>query len=106
MSPFLSYHSFACIITSSVTADINAYNFRGIIKDVIVGVMLLFTFVLFVATAPQQEPEAESTADLPNKGLGQTSSGPNSLRDTPVSAPPEKDCDVEKSADSVAVTLS
>lgn len=58
------------------------------------------------ATAPQQEPEAESTADLPNKGLGQTSSGPNSLRDTPVSAPPEKDCDVEKSADSVAVTLS
>ncbi|XP_071351377.1 MYND-type zinc finger-containing chromatin reader ZMYND8 isoform X2 [Trachinotus anak] len=58
------------------------------------------------ATAPQQEPEAESTADLPNKGLGQTSSGPNSVRDTPVSAPPDKDCDVEKSADSVAVTLS
>uniref|UniRef100_A0A3B4XBJ7 Zinc finger MYND-type containing 8 n=2 Tax=Seriola lalandi dorsalis TaxID=1841481 RepID=A0A3B4XBJ7_SERLL len=58
------------------------------------------------ATAPQQEPEAESTADLPNKGLGQTSSGPNPLRDTPVSAPPDKDCDVEKSTDSVAVTLS
>ncbi|XP_029357992.1 protein kinase C-binding protein 1 isoform X3 [Echeneis naucrates] len=58
------------------------------------------------ATAPQQEPEAESTADLPNKGLGQTSSGPNTLRDTPVSAPTDKDCDVEKSADSVAVTLS
>uniref|UniRef100_A0A4W6F4L3 Zinc finger MYND-type containing 8 n=1 Tax=Lates calcarifer TaxID=8187 RepID=A0A4W6F4L3_LATCA len=58
------------------------------------------------ATAPQQEPEAESTADLPNKGLGQTSSGPNSLRDTPVSAPSDKDCDMEKSGDSVAVTLS
>uniref|UniRef100_A0A671V8J4 Zinc finger MYND-type containing 8 n=1 Tax=Sparus aurata TaxID=8175 RepID=A0A671V8J4_SPAAU len=57
------------------------------------------------ATAPQQEPEAESTADLPNKGLGQTSSGPNSLRDTPVSAPSDKDCDMEKSTD-VAVTLS
>uniref|UniRef100_A0A3B4VDV9 Zinc finger MYND-type containing 8 n=1 Tax=Seriola dumerili TaxID=41447 RepID=A0A3B4VDV9_SERDU len=47
-----------------------------------------------------------STSDLPNKGLGQTSSGPNPLRDTPVSAPPDKDCDVEKSTDSVAVTLS
>ncbi|XP_068576161.1 MYND-type zinc finger-containing chromatin reader ZMYND8 isoform X5 [Cebidichthys violaceus] len=58
------------------------------------------------ATAPQQEPEAESTADPPNKGLGQTSSGPNSLRDTPVSAPPDKDCDTEKSSDNVAVTLS
>ncbi|XP_034442493.1 protein kinase C-binding protein 1 isoform X2 [Hippoglossus hippoglossus] len=58
------------------------------------------------ATAPQQEPEAESTADPPNKGVGQTSSGPNSLRDMPVSAPSEKDCDVEKSADSVAVSLS
>ncbi|XP_044032397.1 protein kinase C-binding protein 1 isoform X3 [Siniperca chuatsi] len=58
------------------------------------------------ATAPQQEPEAESTADLPNKGLGQSSSGPNSLRDTPVSAPSDKDCDMEKSTDNVAVTLS
>uniref|UniRef100_A0A8C4EVH6 Zinc finger MYND-type containing 8 n=1 Tax=Dicentrarchus labrax TaxID=13489 RepID=A0A8C4EVH6_DICLA len=58
------------------------------------------------ATAPQQEPEAESTADLPNKGLGQTSSGPNSLRDTPVSAPSDKDSDMEKSTDNVAVTLS
>ncbi|XP_040890131.1 protein kinase C-binding protein 1 isoform X4 [Toxotes jaculatrix] len=58
------------------------------------------------ATAPQQEPEAESTADPPNKGLGQTNSGPNSLRDTPVSAPSDKDSDMEKSADSVAVTLS
>ncbi|XP_059185138.1 MYND-type zinc finger-containing chromatin reader ZMYND8 isoform X2 [Centropristis striata] len=58
------------------------------------------------ATAPQQEPEAESTADHPNKGLGQTSSGPNSLRDTPASAPPDKDCDMEKSTDNVAVTLS
>uniref|UniRef100_A0A8C4EZ21 Zinc finger MYND-type containing 8 n=1 Tax=Dicentrarchus labrax TaxID=13489 RepID=A0A8C4EZ21_DICLA len=53
------------------------------------------------ATAPQQEPEAESTADLPNKGLGQTSSGPNSLRDTPVSAPSDKDSDMEKSTDNV-----
>uniref|UniRef100_UPI0037E7DA76 MYND-type zinc finger-containing chromatin reader ZMYND8 isoform X3 n=1 Tax=Semicossyphus pulcher TaxID=241346 RepID=UPI0037E7DA76 len=58
------------------------------------------------ATAPQQEPEAESTADLPNKGLGPTSSGPNSLRDTPVSAPPDKDCDMEKSTDNAAITLS
>ncbi|XP_037628185.1 protein kinase C-binding protein 1 isoform X12 [Sebastes umbrosus] len=58
------------------------------------------------ATAPQQEPEAESTADLPNKGLGQTSSGPNPLRETPASAPPDKDCDTEKSTDNVAVTLS
>ncbi|XP_034724227.1 protein kinase C-binding protein 1 isoform X1 [Etheostoma cragini] len=58
------------------------------------------------ATAPQQEPEAESTTDLPHKGLGQTSSGPNTLRDTPVSAPSDKDCDMEKSTDNVAVTLS
>uniref|UniRef100_A0A7N6BLT7 Zinc finger, MYND-type containing 8 n=1 Tax=Anabas testudineus TaxID=64144 RepID=A0A7N6BLT7_ANATE len=58
------------------------------------------------ATAPQQEPEAESTADLSNKGLGQTSSGPNSLRDMPASAPSDKDCDIEKSTDNVAVTLS
>nr|XP_020448452.1 protein kinase C-binding protein 1-like isoform X2 [Monopterus albus]XP_020448453.1 protein kinase C-binding protein 1-like isoform X2 [Monopterus albus]XP_020448454.1 protein kinase C-binding protein 1-like isoform X2 [Monopterus albus]XP_020448455.1 protein kinase C-binding protein 1-like isoform X2 [Monopterus albus]XP_020448456.1 protein kinase C-binding protein 1-like isoform X2 [Monopterus albus] len=57
------------------------------------------------ATAPQQEPEAESTADLPNKGLGQIGSGPNALRDTPVSAPSDKDCDIEKSTDSGAVTL-
>ncbi|XP_070696179.1 MYND-type zinc finger-containing chromatin reader ZMYND8 isoform X3 [Pempheris klunzingeri] len=57
------------------------------------------------ATAPQQEPEAESTADPPNKGLGQTSSGPNPLRDAPVSAPPDKDCDAEKSTENVAVTL-
>ncbi|KAL7408526.1 hypothetical protein ABVT39_024994 [Epinephelus coioides] len=58
------------------------------------------------ATAPPQEAEAESTADLPNKGLGQTSSGPNSLKDTPVSAPSDKDCEMEKSTDNVAVTLS
>ncbi|XP_034553368.1 protein kinase C-binding protein 1 isoform X4 [Notolabrus celidotus] len=58
------------------------------------------------ATAPQQEPEAESTADLPNKGLGQTSSGQNSVRDTPVSAPTDKDCDTEKNPDNAAVTLS
>uniref|UniRef100_A0A3Q0RSS7 Zinc finger MYND-type containing 8 n=1 Tax=Amphilophus citrinellus TaxID=61819 RepID=A0A3Q0RSS7_AMPCI len=58
------------------------------------------------ATAPQQEAEAEPTADLPNKGLGQTTGGPNALRDTAVSASSDKDCDMEKSADSVAVTLS
>ncbi|KAM9859109.1 MYND-type zinc finger-containing chromatin reader ZMYND8 [Aulostomus maculatus] len=57
------------------------------------------------ATAPQQEPEAESTADFPNKSLGQSSSGPNTLRDMPVSAPSEKDCDAETSSDNVAVTL-
>lgn len=66
----------------------------------------IFIFVSFVATAPQQEAEAEPTADLPSKGLGQTTSGPNSLRDTAVSAPSDKDCDMEKSTDSVAVTLS
>lgn len=58
------------------------------------------------ATAPQQEPEAESTGDLPNKGLGQTSSGQNSVRDTPVPAPTDKDCDTEKNTDNVAATLS
>ncbi|XP_041639581.1 protein kinase C-binding protein 1 isoform X2 [Cheilinus undulatus] len=58
------------------------------------------------ATAPQQEPEAEPTADLPNKGLGQTNTGPNSLRDTPASAPTDKDSDMEKSTDDVSVTLS
>lgn len=46
-----------------------------------------------IATAPQQEPEAESTADLPNKGSGQTTCGSNSLRDTIVSATTDKDCD-------------
>lgn len=54
-----------------------------------------------VATAPQQEPEAESTADLPNKGLGQTGSGSNSLRDTMVSTPAEKDQDTEKITDNI-----
>lgn len=68
--------------------------------------MYFVTFVLFVASAPQQEPEAEATADLPNKSLGQASGGPNSLRDPPVSAPSEKDCETEKSTDNVAVTLS
>ncbi|XP_063767004.1 MYND-type zinc finger-containing chromatin reader ZMYND8 isoform X4 [Eleginops maclovinus] len=58
------------------------------------------------ATAPQQEPEAESTAELPNKGLGQAGSGPSTLRETPVSAPSDKDCDMEKGTDTVAVTLS
>lgn len=63
--------------------------------------MCFIHFCSIVATAPQQEPEAEATADLPNKGLGQTSSGSNSLRDTTVSAPSDKDCDMEKSTDSV-----
>ncbi|XP_028262087.1 protein kinase C-binding protein 1 isoform X2 [Parambassis ranga] len=58
------------------------------------------------ATAPPQEPEAEPTADLPNKALVQTNSGPTSLKETPVSAPSDKDCDTEKSTDTVAVTLS
>lgn len=77
---------------------------NDIYTDIYIDVM--HTFVLFVATAPQQEPEAELTADPPNKGLGQASSGPNSLRDTTVSAPSDKDTDTEKSADSVPVTLS
>ncbi|XP_076012755.1 MYND-type zinc finger-containing chromatin reader ZMYND8 isoform X3 [Genypterus blacodes] len=58
------------------------------------------------ATAPQQEAEAESTGDLPNKSLGQPSCGPNPHRDTAVSAPPDKGNDVEKTTDNVAVTLS
>uniref|UniRef100_A0A3P9JHP2 Zinc finger, MYND-type containing 8 n=1 Tax=Oryzias latipes TaxID=8090 RepID=A0A3P9JHP2_ORYLA len=58
------------------------------------------------ATAPQQEPETESSTDPPNKGLGQTSGASNPLRDTPVSGPVDKDSDMEKSTDSIAVTLS
>uniref|UniRef100_A0A3B5MI59 Uncharacterized protein n=1 Tax=Xiphophorus couchianus TaxID=32473 RepID=A0A3B5MI59_9TELE len=58
------------------------------------------------ATAPQQEPEAEPKAEVPNKGAGQTSSGPNTHRDAPVSASSDKDCDTEKSTENVAVTLS
>lgn len=61
----------------------------------------VFHCCFIVATAPQQEPEAESTAELPNKGLGQTSSGSNSVRDTTISAPSEKDCEMEKSTDNV-----
>uniref|UniRef100_A0A8C6L9C1 Zinc finger MYND-type containing 8 n=1 Tax=Nothobranchius furzeri TaxID=105023 RepID=A0A8C6L9C1_NOTFU len=50
------------------------------------------------ATAPQQEPEAEPAADLPNnKGQGQTVGGPNPLREAPVSASSDKDCESEKS---------
>lgn len=63
--------------------------------------MILFQISSVVATAPQQEPEAESTADLPNKGLGQTGSGLNSLRDTMVSTPAEKDQDTEKNTDNI-----
>ncbi|XP_056128787.1 MYND-type zinc finger-containing chromatin reader ZMYND8 [Lampris incognitus] len=58
------------------------------------------------ATAPQQEPEMESTTDLPNKGLGQSSGIPVPLRDNTVSVTSDKDCDMEKSTDSVAVSLS
>ncbi|XP_011473674.1 protein kinase C-binding protein 1 isoform X5 [Oryzias latipes] len=58
------------------------------------------------ATAPQQEPETESSTDPPNKGLGQTSGASNPLKDTPVSGPVDKDSDMEKSTDSIAVTLS
>ncbi|XP_024125846.1 protein kinase C-binding protein 1 isoform X2 [Oryzias melastigma] len=57
------------------------------------------------ATAPQQEPETEGSTDPPNKGLGQSSAS-NPLRDTPVSGSLDKDCDLEKSTDSIAVTLS
>uniref|UniRef100_A0A1A8SM95 Mediator of RNA polymerase II transcription, subunit 12 homolog n=1 Tax=Nothobranchius rachovii TaxID=451742 RepID=A0A1A8SM95_9TELE len=59
------------------------------------------------ATAPQQEPEAEPAADLPNnKGQGQTVSGPNPLREAPVSASSDKDCESEKSTSNTAGTLS
>uniref|UniRef100_A0A3Q1AWH2 Zinc finger, MYND-type containing 8 n=1 Tax=Amphiprion ocellaris TaxID=80972 RepID=A0A3Q1AWH2_AMPOC len=88
--PFLAF-----IIVIHITAD-----------DFIDVKFFCFYFFQFVATAPQQEPEAEPTADPPNKSLGQTNSGPNSIRDSPASAPPDKDCDVEKSTDNVAVTLS
>uniref|UniRef100_A0A3Q1C634 Zinc finger, MYND-type containing 8 n=1 Tax=Amphiprion ocellaris TaxID=80972 RepID=A0A3Q1C634_AMPOC len=87
--PFLAF-----IIVIHITAD-----------DFIDVKFFCFYFFQFVATAPQQEPEAEPTADPPNKSLGQTNSGPNSIRDSPASAPPDKDCDVEKSTDNVAVTL-
>nr|XP_061779827.1 MYND-type zinc finger-containing chromatin reader ZMYND8-like isoform X2 [Nerophis lumbriciformis]XP_061779828.1 MYND-type zinc finger-containing chromatin reader ZMYND8-like isoform X2 [Nerophis lumbriciformis] len=59
------------------------------------------------ATAPQQEPEAESTADLPGKIAVQAANGgPNNPRDTLASAPSDKDCETENSGDNVAVTLS
>ncbi|XP_075904048.1 MYND-type zinc finger-containing chromatin reader ZMYND8 isoform X6 [Nelusetta ayraudi] len=54
------------------------------------------------ATAPQQEPEAEATADLPSKGIAQAGSGSNPLRDTTASAPSDKDCDTEKNADTIS----
>ncbi|XP_077428634.1 MYND-type zinc finger-containing chromatin reader ZMYND8 isoform X2 [Vanacampus margaritifer] len=59
------------------------------------------------ATAPQQEPEAESAADLSNKGAGQANCGPNTLREAPLSASSassDKDCEPETSADNAAVT--
>nr|XP_057934947.1 MYND-type zinc finger-containing chromatin reader ZMYND8 isoform X3 [Doryrhamphus excisus] len=58
------------------------------------------------ATAPQQEPDAESTGDLPGKSGGQANCGPNNLRDTPVSAPSDKDSETGNSSDNVAVPLS
>lgn len=70
--------------------------------------LYIFTVVIFVhfcslaATAPQQEPEAESTTDLPSKGIVQAGSGSNLLRDTTVSAPTDKDCDMEKNADTIS----
>lgn len=67
--------------------------------------MYFFYYCLLAATAPQQEPETEGSTDPPNKVLGQ-SSGSNPLRDTPVSGSLDKDCDLEKSTDSIAVTLS
>lgn len=69
---------------------------------------LIFRDVIFVhlsslaATAPQQEPEAEATADLPSKGIAQASGGSNQLRDTTASAPSDKDCDAEKNADIIS----
>uniref|UniRef100_A0AAQ4QHT4 Zinc finger, MYND-type containing 8 n=1 Tax=Gasterosteus aculeatus aculeatus TaxID=481459 RepID=A0AAQ4QHT4_GASAC len=61
---------------------------------------------IHTASAPQQESEAESTADLPNKGLGQTSSGPSSLVVQGPACLSDKDCDTEKSTDAAPVTLS
>ncbi|XP_077581976.1 MYND-type zinc finger-containing chromatin reader ZMYND8 isoform X2 [Stigmatopora nigra] len=58
------------------------------------------------ATAPQQEPEAESAADLSNKGAGQGNCGPNTLRETPISAALNKDCDTETSNDNAAVSAT
>ncbi|XP_057700806.1 MYND-type zinc finger-containing chromatin reader ZMYND8-like isoform X3 [Corythoichthys intestinalis] len=58
------------------------------------------------ATAPQQEPEAESGADMSNKGVGQGNCGPNTLRETPASAALDKDCDTESSNVNVAVSSS
>lgn len=63
--------------------------------------MIMFPIYSVVATAPQQEPEAESTADLPNKGLGQAGSGLNPFRDTLVTTPADKDQEAEKSTDNI-----
>ncbi|XP_067093182.1 MYND-type zinc finger-containing chromatin reader ZMYND8 isoform X2 [Osmerus mordax] len=57
------------------------------------------------ATAPQQEPESESTADTSNKG-GQSSSGQTSPKEKQASAPTDRDSDMEKSKDNVTVSLS
>uniref|UniRef100_A0A8C6LBZ1 Zinc finger MYND-type containing 8 n=1 Tax=Nothobranchius furzeri TaxID=105023 RepID=A0A8C6LBZ1_NOTFU len=49
----------------------------------------------------------QSAADLPNnKGQGQTVGGPNPLREAPVSASSDKDCESEKSISNTAGTLS
>ncbi|KAM6927594.1 MYND-type zinc finger-containing chromatin reader ZMYND8 [Xenentodon cancila] len=58
------------------------------------------------ATAPQQEAEAEATAEPANKDLGPTSGGSGALRDLPAAAPSDKDCDMDKSADAATATLS
>ncbi|KAM6981319.1 MYND-type zinc finger-containing chromatin reader ZMYND8 [Aplochiton taeniatus] len=57
------------------------------------------------ATAPQQEPESESSgADPQNKVPGQFSTVPISPRET--AAPSDKDSDKEKNKDNVTVSLS
>uniref|UniRef100_A0A8C9ZX82 Zinc finger MYND-type containing 8 n=1 Tax=Sander lucioperca TaxID=283035 RepID=A0A8C9ZX82_SANLU len=53
----------------------------------------------------QQAHWPEHMKSCTQSGNG-TVHGPNSLRDTPVSAPSDKDCEMEKSTDNVAVTLS
>ncbi|XP_061148242.1 MYND-type zinc finger-containing chromatin reader ZMYND8-like isoform X2 [Syngnathus typhle] len=58
------------------------------------------------AAGPQQEVETESAADLSNKGAGQPNCGPNALREAPISASSDKDCESEASSDKAAVTPS
>ncbi|KAM9814238.1 MYND-type zinc finger-containing chromatin reader ZMYND8-like [Neosynchiropus ocellatus] len=57
------------------------------------------------ATSQQQDTEAESTVDLPNKSLAQSSARPNTVHEAATPAPSDKDSPVDKSSDNVAVNV-